>query len=92
VKTAAFVLFFFWLRASLPRLRYDQLMNIGWKFLIPIAMVWIPLAAAARVVEARRWIFVAIGVVVALFVLSLFVPSKPDAEALLAEEKVHERA
>src|SRR5439155_24016249 len=47
LKTAVFVFFFFWLRASLPRLRYDQLMNVGWKFLIPIAMIWIPLSAAA---------------------------------------------
>ncbi len=81
-KTAAFVFLFFWLRASLPRLRYDQLMNVGWKFLIPIGMVWIPLAAAARVVEARRWIFVLIGAIVALFVLSLFVPTKDGAERL----------
>jgi NADH-quinone oxidoreductase subunit H len=75
-KTAAFVFLFFWLRASLPRLRYDQLMNVGWKFLIPIGLVWIPLSAAARVVEARRWIFILIGAIVALFVLSLFVPTK----------------
>jgi NADH-quinone oxidoreductase subunit H len=75
-KTAAFVFLFFWLRASLPRLRYDQLMNVGWKFLIPIGLVWIPLSAAARVVEARRWIFILIGAIVALFVLSLFVPTR----------------
>jgi len=91
LKTAAFVFLFFWLRASLPRLRYDQLMNIGWKFLIPIAMLWIPLAAAARVIEARRWIFVTIGAIIAVFVLSLFVPSRTDAEQRLAEERVHER-
>src|SRR5207247_9546790 len=84
LKTSVFVLFFFLLRASLPRLRYDQLMNIGWKFLIPIAMIWIPLSAAARVIEARRWIFYVIGAVVAVFILSLFVPQS-------SEEENHER-
>ena len=92
VKTSVFVLFFFLLRASMPRLRYDQLMNIGWKFLIPIGMVWIPLAAAARVVEARRWIFIVIGAVVAVFVLSLFAPAKIDSEQILEGEKAHEHA
>jgi NADH-quinone oxidoreductase subunit H len=98
LKTSVFVFLFFWLRASLPRLRYDQLMNIGWKFLIPIAMVWIPLSAAARVVEARRWIFIVIGAIVALFVLTLFVPTKPEAETtpapdeIVIEEEAHERA
>ena len=38
LKTAAFVFLFFWLRASLPRLRYDQLMNIGWKLLLPVSI------------------------------------------------------
>ena len=81
LKTSVFVLFFFLLRASLPRLRYDQLMNIGWKFLIPIAMIWIPLSAAAHVIEARRWILIVIGAVGAVFIVSLFVPqSSPDKE------------
>ncbi|MCA1830312.1 MAG: NADH-quinone oxidoreductase subunit NuoH [Actinobacteria bacterium] len=44
-KTSVFVFLFFWLRASLPRLRYDQLMNVGWKFLIPVGIIWIPISA-----------------------------------------------
>jgi NADH-quinone oxidoreductase subunit H len=31
------VIFFIWIRASLPRLRYDQLMSFGWKILLPLA-------------------------------------------------------
>jgi NADH-quinone oxidoreductase subunit H len=39
LKTFALVLVFFWLRASLPRLRYDQLIAFGWKFLLPLALL-----------------------------------------------------
>jgi NADH-quinone oxidoreductase subunit H len=37
VKMCAFIFFFIWVRATLPRLRYDQLMSLGWKILLPLA-------------------------------------------------------
>jgi NADH-quinone oxidoreductase subunit H len=41
-KTSFFVFFYLWLRATLPRYRYDQIMQLGWKVLIPITLIWIP--------------------------------------------------
>ena len=47
LKTYAIVFVFFWIRATLPRLRYDQLMSLGWKRLIPAALTWIIVSSIA---------------------------------------------
>jgi NADH-quinone oxidoreductase subunit H len=49
IKICLFVFFFFWLRGSLPRIRYDQLMSLGWKILIPSALAWTLMIATIRV-------------------------------------------
>ncbi|MEA1902273.1 MAG: NADH-quinone oxidoreductase subunit H, partial [Actinomycetota bacterium] len=40
-KTYVIVFIFYWIRATFPRLRYDQLMTLGWKRLIPAALAWL---------------------------------------------------
>ncbi|MDH4301004.1 MAG: NADH-quinone oxidoreductase subunit NuoH [Nitrospira sp.] len=47
VKTYSLLFLFFWLRATLPRLRYDQLMKFGWKVLLPIALANIVVTSIA---------------------------------------------
>ncbi len=45
-KVFVFILFFIWVRWSIPRFRYDQLMNLGWKVLLPLALLNVVLTAA----------------------------------------------
>ena len=55
LKVMAFLFTFVWLRATLPRLRYDQLMDLGWKLLIPASLGWFLLIAALNIGEDRGW-------------------------------------
>ncbi|NLJ55081.1 MAG: NADH-quinone oxidoreductase subunit NuoH [Intrasporangiaceae bacterium] len=48
LKMWTFMFVFVWLRGTLPRTRYDQLMKFGWKFIIPASLVWIVLVALVR--------------------------------------------
>ncbi|MFN2538368.1 MAG: NADH-quinone oxidoreductase subunit NuoH [Mycobacteriales bacterium] len=93
LKLLLFLFVFIWLRGTLPRLRYDQFMKLGWKVLIPVSLVWILVVASIRtlydqVADTRtRITYLGIGVAVLVLLFS-FWPQKdkqpePDPAAEL---------
>jgi NADH-quinone oxidoreductase subunit H len=92
LKVNFFFFIFMWLRASLPRLRYDQFMKFGWKVLIPLSLVWILTVASLRVIQqegASRTVIIAFTlglILIALTITSLFERSKKKSSQQEVEE------
>lgn len=90
LKVQLLISVFVWLRGTLPRFRYDQFMTLGWKWLIPISLVWVMLVATVRIARAEGWlanplvIGVTVVVVIALFALWWLLDREPEPEAVEA--------
>jgi NADH-quinone oxidoreductase subunit H len=65
-KLMVFLSVYVWFRATLPRLRYDQLMDLGWKLLIPLSLFWLLVIAAVRVHSWYAAVAIPAGLLVAL--------------------------
>ncbi|AWK10562.1 NADH-quinone oxidoreductase subunit NuoH [Streptomyces spongiicola] len=97
LKVQLLLFFFIWLRGTLPRVRYDQLMKLGWKVLIPVSVVWLMLVATVRALrnDGRDFSQIVLyvgGAVLAVLLLSFVADlfrgrkERADAEAREAAE------
>jgi len=88
IKVLIFMFVFVWLRGTLPRIRYDQFMSLGWKVLIPVSLVWIVLVGSVRVLrnaegfsttEVLLWVGIPLAI---LLIAAVAWPAKvpPDDE------------
>ncbi|MFD5541442.1 NADH-quinone oxidoreductase subunit NuoH [Streptomyces sp. NPDC127079] len=74
-KVVVLLFVFVWVRGTLPRVRYDQLMKLGWKVLIPVSVVWLMLVATVRTLRNQNYGFADIALYVAGAILTLLVLS-----------------
>jgi NADH-quinone oxidoreductase subunit H len=70
LKVLVFLYVYVWFRATLPRFRYDQLMDLGWKILIPGSLAWFMLLAAQRVGRDAGWDQIVVTLVTALVLIA----------------------
>lgn len=61
IKVSFFVFCYLWFRATFPRYRYDQIMRLGWKVLIPVTLVWIVVLALAIHFQLSPWFATEVG-------------------------------
>lgn len=89
VKTGIFLFVFIWVRWTLPRFRYDQLMNFGWKFLLPVTLTSIVVTGTLWIITGSRLVvgignavagFIVVSIVAGLLVMDAPKPTMPDSD------------
>jgi NADH-quinone oxidoreductase subunit H len=89
LKTFVFIFVFVWLRATLPRTRYDRLMDLGWKVMLPFSLAWVMITAAVMLYRqqpltgstTRVLLIVALVAAVLWFIAPIFSSGKGDRGA-----------
>ena len=84
-KVSAYLYLFMWLRFTLPRYRFDQLMRLGWRFLIPLSIINIMAVGLALVIGAElglnRWVVLAVTTALTLGVALWLMATGDEREA-----------
>jgi NADH-quinone oxidoreductase subunit H len=92
VKLVVIIFVFVWLRGTLPRLRYDQFMHLGWKVLIPINLGWILAIGTIHVLHDRGWPSWKAATVVTVPVLLVILAVFSAQESALARRRAERLA
>jgi NADH-quinone oxidoreductase subunit H len=87
IKVAFFLFLFIWLRATLPRIRYDRLMRLGWTLLLPLSVLNVVITATVVALGWPWWINGLAGLVVILAVLLYERNRNIRAQTVIPEEK-----
>ncbi|MBC7275320.1 NADH-quinone oxidoreductase subunit NuoH [Nocardioides sp.] len=90
LKMFFFIWVFIWLRGTLPRLRYDQFMALGWKVLLPASLAWIIIVAVIKMAAIQgdfspNWILFGFGLAITVVVVLGFMNRLPEKEPQAAE-------
>jgi NADH-quinone oxidoreductase subunit H len=96
LKVMALLFGYIWLRGTLPRMRYDQFMKLGWKVLVPVSLAWVLLVAAARSVQQNfhgdlstyKYVFFAIAAVLLVVVVWPVSDDESSAKTVAVEKSV----
>jgi NADH-quinone oxidoreductase subunit H len=88
-KLMLFLFTLVWVRATLPRFRYDQLMNLGWKVMIPLALGWLLLLGAMNIGRDEGWNAYLVGGVAAVVLLAGYLTLNA-ASAMAARRRAEE--
>ena len=88
IKTFLFLFLFIWLRGTLPRMRYDQFMKLGWKVLVPVSLLWIVVIFTIRTFRNSDGdltvLLVTLGILLAVVLLVAFlVPDRVETESVV---------
>ena len=88
VKASLFIFLVFWIRASVPRLRIDQLMAFSWKILLPLTFVQILINGAVLVYDGPLWILTITGLVGIVVLVRLIERSVQPRPAIINTDAV----